>query len=85
MAPASFRAGDVGQGLLLLAVAIFAAWMAGAIHQFQQRLAGIDEVVRQARSRVEQSEKVLAEMRELARRLRAGAEPRSNEEDRTIH
>ena len=85
MALASFLKGDLGQGFLLSAVSIFSGWMAAAVQQFQQRIAGIDEVVHQARRRVEQSETVLAEMRQLARRLRATASPEDNEEDRTIH
>src|SRR5438067_2421206 len=34
----SILGGDFGQGLLLVGVAVFAGWMAMAIHQFQQRL-----------------------------------------------
>ena len=77
--------GDFGQGLLLVGVAVFAGWMATAIHQFQQRLAGIDEVVRQGKRRVEQSEAVLEEMRRLAKTLRASSSVDDNEEDRTVH
>lgn len=80
----SLVGGDVGQGLLLAGVAIFAGWMASAIHQFQSRLSGIDEVIRQGRRRVEQSELVLEEMRRLARTLRASSEE-EKEEDRTVH
>ena len=58
LAVPSLLEGDFGQGLLLAGVAVFAGWMATAIHQFQQRLAGIDEVVRQGKRRVEQSEAV---------------------------
>ena len=76
---------DFGQGLLLVGVAVFAGWMATAIHQFQQRLAGIDEVVRQGKRRVEQSEAVLEEMRRLAKTLRASSSVDDNEEDRTVH
>ena len=81
----SLVGGDLGQGLLLAGVAIFAGWMATAIHQFQQRLAGIDEVVRQGKHRVEQSEAVLDEMRRLAKSLRGTASVDDNEEDRTVH
>jgi hypothetical protein len=81
----SLFGGDVGQGLLLVGVAVFAGWMAMAIHQFQQRLAGIDEVVRQGRRRVEQSEAVLEEMRRLAKSLRAATSVDDTEEDRTVH
>ena len=77
--------GDFGQGSLLVAVAVFAGWMATAIHQFQQRLAGIDEVVRQGKRRVEQSEAALEEMRRLAKSLRATSSADDNEEDRTVH
>jgi hypothetical protein len=66
-------------------VAVFAGWMATAIHQFQQRLAAMDEVVRQGRRRVEQSEAVLEEMRRLAKSLRASSSVDDNEEDRTVH
>jgi hypothetical protein len=76
---------DFGQGLLLAGVAVFAGWMATAIHQFQQRLAGIDEVVRQGKRRVEQSEAVLEEMRRLAKSMRAASSVDENEEDRTVH
>ena len=72
-------------GLLLVGVAVFAGWMATAIHQFQQRLAAMDEVVRQGRRRVEQSEAVLEEMRRLAKSLRASSSVDDNEEDRTVH
>ena len=81
----SLVGGDLGQGLLLVGVAIFAGWMATAIHQFQQRLAGIDEVVCQGKRRVEQSEAVLEEMRRLAKSLRGAASVDDNEEDRTVH
>jgi hypothetical protein len=84
-AAASFFEGDSAHGLLLSAVAIFAGWMAAAIYQFQHRLEGIDEVVRQARRRVEQSDAVLAEMQQLARRLRAASQHDENEGDRTLH
>lgn len=84
LAATSLVGGDVSQGLLLIGVAIFAGWMASAIHQFQGRLLGIDEVIRQGRRRVEQSELVLEEMRRLARTLRASAEE-EKEEDRTVH
>src|SRR5262245_27065021 len=81
----SIFGGDYGQGLLLVGVAVFAGWMAMAIHQFQQRLAGIDEVVRQGKRRVEQSEAALEEMRRLAKSLRAATSVDDNEEDRTVH
>ncbi|HSD10265.1 MAG TPA: hypothetical protein VLF14_04725 [Candidatus Binatia bacterium] len=81
----SLLGGDFGQGLLLVGVAVFAGWMAMAIHQFQERLAGIDEVVRQGKRRVEQSEAVLAEMRRLAKSLRGTTSVDDNEEDRTVH
>jgi hypothetical protein len=77
--------GDFGQGALLIGVAVFAGWMAMAIHQFQERLAGIDEVVRQGQRRVEQSEAVLDEMRRLAKALRATTSVEDNDEDRTVH
>ncbi|MGH7820291.1 MAG: hypothetical protein ACREQ9_10990 [Candidatus Binatia bacterium] len=85
VALASFLAGDLEQGLLVTAIAIFAAWMVVAIHQFQSRISGIDEVVRQARQRVEQSDQTLAEMRQLAQRLRASSSAEDSEENRTIH
>ncbi len=77
--------GDFGQGFMLLGVSVFAGWMATAIHQFQQRLAGIDEVVRQGNRRVEQSEAALEEMRRLAKSLRANSGSDESEEDRTVH
>ena len=85
LAVPSLGDGDFGQGLLLLGIAVFAGWMATAIHQFQQRLAAMDEVVRQGRRRVEQSEAVLEEMRRLAKSLRASSSADDNEEDRTVH
>ncbi len=85
LAVPSLGEGDFGQGLLLLGIAVFAGWMATAIHQFQQRLAAMDEVVRQGRRRVEQSEAVLEEMRRLAKSLRASSSVDDNEEDRTVH
>jgi DNA-binding transcriptional LysR family regulator len=81
----SLIAGDFGQGLLLIGVAVFAGWMATAIHQFQQRLAGIDEVVRQGKRRVEQSEAALEEMRRLAKSIRTTSAADESEEDRTVH
>jgi hypothetical protein len=69
----------------MAAVAVFAAWMAMAIRQFQQRIAAIDEVVRQARSRVQQADQALIEMRHLAQRLRGTAAADDTEEDRTLH
>lgn len=80
-----FLQGDISQALLLSAVSIFAGWMAAAVHQFQQRLSGIDEIVRQASRRVKQSDAILAEMQELARRLRASATREENDADRTLH
>jgi len=85
LAVPSLGEGDFGQGLLLVGVAVFAGWMATAIHQFQQRLAAMDELVRQGRRRVEQSEAVLEEMRRLAKSLRASSSVDDNEEDRTVH
>lgn len=85
LAVPSLLAGDFGQGLLLAGVAVFAGWMAIAIHQFQQRLAGIDEVVRQGQRRVEQSQATLEEMRRLARSIRSSAPRDDGEEDRTVH
>ncbi len=85
LAVPSLGDGDFGQGLLLVGVAVFAGWMATAIHQFQQRLAAMDEVVRQGRRRVEQSEAVLEEMRRLAKSLRTSSSVDDNEEDRTVH
>jgi hypothetical protein len=76
---------DFGQGLLLVGVAVFAGWMATAIHQFQQRLTGIDEVVLQGKRRIEQSEAALEEMRRLARSIRASSPNDDSEEDRTVH
>jgi hypothetical protein len=76
---------DFGQGLLLLGVAVFSGWMATAIHQFQQRLTGIDEVVRQGKRRVEQSEAALEEMRRLAKSIRTASSADESEEDRTVH
>ncbi|MEA2625202.1 MAG: hypothetical protein QOD06_1247 [Candidatus Binatota bacterium] len=84
VAMVSFSDGNVRDGFLLSGVAVFTGWMASAIQQFQQRLHGIDEVVRQGRTRVEQSDALLEEMRRVARRLNAGAED-DKEEDRTIH
>jgi len=85
LAVPSLGDGDFGQGFLLVGVAVFAGWMATAIHQFQQRLAAMDEVVRQGRQRVEQSEAVLEEMRRLAKSLRSSSSVDDNEEDRTVH
>ena len=85
LAVPSLVAGDFGQGLLLLGVAVFSGWMSTAIYQFQQRLVGIDEVVRQGKRRVEQSEAVLEEMRRLAKSLRASSSADDSEEDRTVH
>jgi hypothetical protein len=85
LAVPSLGEGDFGQGLLLVGIAVFAGWMATAIHQFQQRLAAMDEVVRQGRRRVEQSEAVLEEMRRLAKSLRTSSSVDDNEEDRTVH
>ena len=85
-AVASFVGGDAKDGFLLAGIAVFTAWMATAIHQFQQRIEGIDEVVRQGRSRVEQSEALLEEMRKVARRMSSSASSEDEkEEDRTIH
>jgi hypothetical protein len=85
LAAPSLLAGDYGQGLLLVGVAVFAGWMATAIHQFQQRLTGIDEVVRQGKQRVEQSEAAVEEMRRLARSIRTSAPNDDGEGDRTVH
>ena len=85
LAVPSLVEGDFGQGLLLAGVAVFAGWMATAIHQFQQRLGAMDEVVRQGRHRVDQSEAVLEEMRRLAKSLRTSSSVDDNEEDRTVH
>jgi hypothetical protein len=76
---------DFGQGFLLVGVAVFAGWMATAIHQFQQRLTGIDEVVRQGKRRIEQSDAALEEMRRLARSIRASSPNDDGDEDRTVH
>ncbi|MGH7823061.1 MAG: hypothetical protein ACREQ9_25155 [Candidatus Binatia bacterium] len=81
----SLIAGDFSQGLLLVGVAVFSGWMATAIHQFQHRLSAIDEVVRQGKRRVEQSDLVLEEMRKLARSLRSSSRADETEEDRTVH
>ena len=85
LAVPSLLAGDFAQGLLLVGVTVFAGWMATAIHQFQLRLAGIDEVVRQGKRRVEQSEAALEEMRRLAKSIRATSAADESEEDRTVH
>ena len=85
LAASSILERDFSQGLLLAGVAVFAGWMATAIHQFQQRLAAIDEVVRQGKRRVEQSEAVLEEMRRLAKSMRTASSADENEEDRTVH
>ena len=85
LAVPSLLAADFGQGFLLVGVAIFAGWMATAIHQFQQRLSGIDEVVRQGKRRVEQSEAALEEMRRLAKSIRTTSTADESEEDRTVH
>jgi hypothetical protein len=85
LAVPTIAGGDFGQGLLLAGVCVFAGWMATAIHQFQQRLAGIDEVVRQGKRRVEQSEAALEEMRRLAKSIRASSASDDGEEDRTVH
>ena len=84
LAISTLAQGDLAQGFLLAGVAVFSGWMATAIHQFQERLAGIDEVVRQGKRRVEQSDLILEEMRRLARTLRASAAS-DEEEDRTVH
>ncbi len=81
----SLADGDFSQGLLLCGVAVFSGWMATAIHQFQHRLSAIDEVVRQGKRRVEQSDLILEEMRKLARSLRSSSRVDENEEDRTVH
>lgn len=81
----SFLDGDLERGLLMAAVSVFAGWMTTAIHQFQRRMTGIDEVVRQARQRVDHAEKVLSEMRQLSNRLRSSSSTEKREEDRTIH
>ena len=81
----SLLAGDFSQGLLLSGVAVFSGWMATAIHQFQHRLSAIDEVVRQGKRRVEQSDLILEEMRKLARSLRSSSRADESEEDRTVH
>ena len=85
LAASSILEQDFSQGLLLAGVAVFAGWMATAIHQFQQRLAAIDEVVRRGKRRVEQSEAVLEEMRRLAKSMRTASSVDENEEDRTVH
>lgn len=82
---ASDDPGTFAHGTLLLAVSIFTGWMATAIHQFQQRLSAIDEVVRQGRRRMDQSDQALKEMRQLARQIRSSSQVDENEEDRTIH
>lgn len=85
LAVPSLLGGDFGQGLLLVGVAVFAGWMATAIQQFQQRLAGIDEVLRQGKRRVEQSETALEEMRRLAKSIRSASASDDGAEDRTVH
>jgi len=71
--------------MLLVGVAVFAGWMATAIYQFQERLTGVDEVVRQGKQRVEQSEAAVEEMRRLARSIRTTPPRDDGEEDRTVH
>ncbi len=85
LAVPSLLSGEFGQGLLLVGVAVFAGWLTTAIHQFQQRLAGIDEVIRQGKRRVEQSESALEEMRRLAKSIRSASASDDGEEDRTVH
>lgn len=77
--------GDFKDAVLLGAVAIFTAWMATAIAQFQSRLEGIDEVIRQGRERMERTEAALEEMRTTARRLRTSAGQAEKAERRTVH
>jgi hypothetical protein len=85
LAVSSLAAGDFGQGILLAGVAVFSAWMATAIHQFQARLAAIDEVVRQSKKRIEQSDRIAEEMRRLAKRMTGGPEAEEKEQGRTLH
>ena len=85
VAVGSFLQGDLEQGLLMTAVSVFAGWMGTAIYQFQRRMTGIDEVVRQARQRVEQTDHALSEMRQLSNRLRTRSTTEDSEENRTIH
>ena len=85
VAIASLLHGDVPQSLLMAAVSVFAGWMTTAIHQFQNRMTGIDEVVRQARERVDRADQAISEMRQLSDRLRAASATDDSEEDRTVH
>jgi hypothetical protein len=85
MAIFRFAEGDIKDGLLLSAVAVFTGWMATAILQFQQRLEGIDEVIRQGRERMEQTDAALEEMRSTARRLRSSGSESEKAERRTVH
>jgi hypothetical protein len=85
IAAGSFFQGDLEQALLMTAVAVFAGWLATAILQFQRRMSGIDEVVRQARQKVQQVDQSVQEMRQLAQRLRGTPAAEDSEEDRTIH
>lgn len=80
-----FAEGDIQDGLLLSAVAVFTGWMATAITQFQARLEGMDEVIRQGRDRVEQTDAALEEVRNTARRLRASSSESDRSERRTVH
>jgi len=85
VAVGSLAQGELEQSILMFTVAVFAAWMATAIRQFQQRITGIDEVVRQARERVREAEVALTEMRQLAQKVRSASSVDDSEENRTIH
>jgi len=85
MAIVRYGEGNVKDGLLLTGVALFTAWMATAIAQFQARLEGIDEVVRQGKERVDQTDALLEEMRGVARRLRTANPDAEKSERRTVH
>jgi hypothetical protein len=80
-----YAQGDFKDGLMLSGVAVFTAWMATAIAQLQARLQGIDEVIREGKERVEQTDAVLEEMRRMARRVRAAGAEDEKAERRTLH
>ena len=70
---------------MLSGVAVFTGWMATAIAQLQSRLHSIDEVIREGKERVEQTDAALEEMRKIARRARGTAADDEKSERRTLH
>jgi hypothetical protein len=80
-----YAQGDFKDGLALSGVAVFTGWMATAIFQLQSRLQGIDEVIREGKERVEQTDAALEEMRRMARRVRTSASEDDKSERRTLH